>query len=162
MATKKSTLDAAKKRSIARRFNDSLIGRSGHARREKTLDRRTVRRLDRYRRELKNGRKSGEKALTPLDIATRINELLNHGERLSDIRKLIKPRSVEYDEAALVAVLKKMHPIYEFRAEAYRFAGVKNEALVAAGVLETLPAKRGPKPRSGRKPRKKTAKKTRR
>jgi hypothetical protein len=77
----------------------------------------------------------------------RVNDLLEFGDRLSDIKKLAKPRLVDYDEQALVAVLKEMHPIYHLRPEAYRSAGVRNEALVAAGVLETMPARRGPAPR---------------
>ena len=149
MARKKGAPDAAQKRSIARRFNDSLLekaARAGHAR---TLDRRTVRRLERYRDELKKGKKVGDKLLTPLDVAMRVDELLGHGDKLAEIRKLTKPRQVEYDGDRLVSVLTEMHPIYQFRAEAYRFAGVKNEALVAAGVLPTMPARRGRPPRSG-------------
>lgn len=148
MARKKGSSDAAKKRSIARRFNDSLVGRTPRARREKTLDRRTARRLDRYRAELKKGKKNGDKVLTPLDVAVRVHELLNFGDRLADIRKLSKPREIDYDGEALVRVLKEMHPIYQFRPEAYRYAGVTNESLVAAGVLDKMPTRRGPAPRA--------------
>ena len=164
MAGKKSTSNAAMKRSIARRFNDSLIGRSSRAASDKTMDRRTAKRLERYRVELKNGKKSGNKDLTPLDIAMRVDELLKHGDRMTDIRKLCKPRVVDYNEDLLVGVLKQMQPIYQYRPEAYRHAGVTNETLVAAGVLAEMPAKRGPapgsKPAAKRRGRKKgTAKK---
>ncbi len=148
MAGKKSSSEAAMKRSIARRFNDSLIGRSSRSMSDKTLDRRTAKRLDRYRDELKNGRKVGEKDLTALDVAMRVNELLKHGDRLTDIRKLSKPRVVEYNDDTLVGVLKEMQHIYKFRPEAFRFAGVKNESLVASGILSEMPPKRGPAPGS--------------
>ncbi len=45
----------------------------------------------------------------------------------------------------MAALLKEMHPEYGFLPAAYRFAGVHDETLVAAGILETMPAKRGPK-----------------
>lgn len=163
MAGKKSSPNAAMKRSIARRFNDSLIGRSSRAVTNKAMDRRTAKRLERYRVELKNGKKSGNKDMTPLDVATRVNELLKHGDRMTAIRKLCKPRVVEYDDETLVGVLQEMHPIYQFRPEAYRHAGVRNETLVGAGILSEMPAKRGPAPgtkvakKQGRK--KKAAKK---
>ena len=145
---KKDVNEAAMKRSIARRFNDSLIGRSSRSASDRTLDRRTAKKLDRYRQELKNNKKSGSKDLTALDIAIRVNELLKHGDRLTDIKKLSKPRAIEYNEDTLVGVLREMQPIYQFRVEAYRHAGVKKETLVAAGVLGSMPAKRGPAPGS--------------
>jgi hypothetical protein len=147
MAPKKSSSGTAMKRSIARRFNDSLVGRGQAGSVAKTLDQRTAKRLARYRVELKGGRKGNSKDLTPLDVAIRVNELLKHGDRLTDIRKLSKPREVDYDEKLLVGVLKEMHPHYQFRPEAYRYAGVQNEALVASGILKTMPAKRGPTPK---------------
>jgi hypothetical protein len=146
MAPKKSSSEAAMKRSIARRFNDSLIGRSTRANADKGLDRRTAKRLERYREELKDGQKKDGKDLTALDIASRVNELLKFGERLTDIRKLIKPRVIGYDEELVVGVLREMQPVYKYRPEAYRFAGISNETLVAAGVLKELPARRGPQP----------------
>ncbi len=150
MVTKNEFGDASKKRSIARRFNDSLVGRSSRASSNRTLDQRIARRLDRYRGELEKDCKIGDKGLTPLDIATRVNELLKFGDRMSVIRKLTKAREIEYDSDQVVGILKEMHPIYDFRPEAYRFAGVKNEELVAAGVLNVMPVKRGPVP--GMKP----------
>jgi hypothetical protein len=110
----------------------------------KTGDQRTARKLNRYRKELQNG-KAGRKELTPLDVAARVHELLEAGERIADIRKLTKPRTIEYDEDTMAALLRDMHPEYGFRAEAYRFAGVHNETMVAAGILDKMPAKRGPK-----------------
>jgi hypothetical protein len=114
----------------------------------KTGDQRTARKLNRYRKELQNG-KAGRKELTPLDVAARVHELLEAGERIADIRKLTKPRTIEYDEETMAALLRDMHPEYGFRAEAYRFAGVHNETMVAAGILDKMPAKRGPKKKGG-------------
>jgi hypothetical protein len=140
------TASAGKKRSLARRFNDSLTLKAVKTSTAKPLDKRTARRLERYRSELKTGKSPRGQGLTPLDVAMRIDELLTHGAKLADLRKLIKPRAAEFDQSALVDILKEMHPIYRYRADAYRFAGVSNEALLAAGIIEKLPARRGPKP----------------
>jgi len=139
---KKGVVDAGKKRSMARRFNDAL--KPSVAKPEK-LDKRTAKRLARYKTELKAGKK-GDKNLSPLDVATRINELLNHGEKLGDLKKLAKPRKVDIDIDQLVGILKEMHPVYGYRPDAYRFAGVSDAALLAAGIIDKLPARRGPKP----------------
>ncbi len=147
MAQKKSSIEAGKKRSIARRFNSALAGRSTTT---KNSDKRTDRRLDRYRKELAQGTAKG-KALTPLDIAMRVHELIEHGEKLTTLRKVVKPREGSYDRNVMAELLREMHPVYEYRAEAYRFAGVDDETLLAAGIIEKLPKKRGPKPGSRKK-----------
>jgi hypothetical protein len=143
MAKKKPTqsgASAALKRSIARRFNDALAGRTPKS---KPLDQRTARKLARYRKELRAGAKGGDKKLSALEIAKRVHELLEHGERLSDIKKLAKPKPLEYDEEKIVALLSEMQPVYRFRPEAYQFAGVRNETLLAAGVIKEIPRRRG-------------------
>jgi hypothetical protein len=48
----------------------------------------------------------------------------------------------------MAALITEMHSEYGFRPEAYRFAGVTDETLFAAGVLARLPKKRGPRPRA--------------
>jgi hypothetical protein len=138
---------AATKRSIARRFNDVLAQTGKQA--PKTLDQRTAKRLDRYRQELKKGM-AGTKSLSPLDIAQHVDELLAHGDKISELRKFVTPRQVDLDHEHLVGVLKEMHPLYGYRAAAYRFAGVSDEALLAAGIIERVPSKRGPKPKTGK------------
>lgn len=138
---------------MARRFNDAL--KPAVAKPEK-LDKRTAKRLARYKSELKSGRK-GDKNLSPLDVASRINELLAHGEKLGDLKKLTKPRKVDIDVDQLVGILTEMHPVYGYRAEAYRFAGVTDAALLAAGIIDKLPARRGPKPAKKKAPAKKRA-----
>jgi hypothetical protein len=142
----KGATSAGKKRSLARRFNASLTAQAAKTPTAKTLDQRTVRRLDRYRSELKNGKSPRGKGLTPLDIAMRVNELLANGAKLAELKKLIKPRTVEFDHETLVAILVEMHPIYGYRPVAYRFAGVPDDALLAAGIIDKMPARRGPKP----------------
>lgn len=144
----KDTLTATK-RSIARRFNDVLAQTGKQAQSAKQPDQRTEKRLDRYRQEL-NKSKVGTKALSPLDIAMRVDELLAHGDKIADLRKLMTPRQVDLDHDHLVEVLKEMHPLYGYRPAAYRFAGVSDEALVAAGIIEKVPAKRGPKAKQGK------------
>jgi len=142
---KKSTAknaSAATKRSIARRFNDALAGLTPQS---KVTDKRTLRRLERYRTELKKGAKGRNAALTPLDVAMRVDELLKHGDTISSIRKLCSPRAADYDRDTMVALLREMHPVYGYKPAAYRFAGVDDVTMLAAGIIEKLPAKRGPK-----------------
>lgn len=140
--TKSKAGEAARKRSIARRFNDALAIRTPQA---KPLDQRTARRLERYRKELRESSKSQKKSLSALELAKRVDALLRHGDRIKDIKKLTKPREYEYDEKNMVALLQEMHATYDFLPEAYRFAGVQNETLVAAGVLDEMPKRRGPR-----------------
>lgn len=141
----KATAEASKKRSIARRFNDALAGTSSKT--AKSTDQRRARKLNRYRKELRKGAKGNGQALTPLDVALRVNELLEQGEKITDLRKLVKIKTNEYDKETMVELLKEMHPVYQYRADAYRFAGVDNETLLAAGIIKKIPAKRGPKPK---------------
>jgi hypothetical protein len=147
MAATKDATDRTKAgtlRSISRRFNDALSGRTKTA---KDGDQRTARKLNRFRKELQSG-KAGRKELTPLDVAARVHALLEAGDRIADIRQLTKPRTIDYDEETMAGLLRDMHPEYGFRPEAYRFAGVHNETMVAAGILDKMPAKRGPKKKS--------------
>jgi hypothetical protein len=144
----KDTLTATK-RSIARRFNDVLAQTSGRqAQSTKQPDQRTEKRLNRYRDELSSGQIKN-KALSPLDVAMRVDELLAHGDSLGGLRKLMTPRQVELDHSTVVNILKEMHPLYNYRPAAYRFAGVSDEALLDAGIIEKIPAKRGPKAKQG-------------
>ena len=138
------TVDAGTKRSIARRFNDALAGQ-GPTAAAKTTDKRTLRRLERYRTELKKGAKGKNAQLTPLDIAMRVDELLKNGDTISALRKLTSPRGADYDREAMTMILKEMHPVYGYVPAAYRFAGVDDETMLAAGIIDKMPKKRGPK-----------------
>ena len=80
------SVEAGTKRSIARRFNDLLAFRGKDI--PKTEDKRTVRRLARYKQELQNGKTSQNKVLTPLNVAMRIDELLAFGEKMADFLKM--------------------------------------------------------------------------
>lgn len=143
-----ATIDAGKKRSIARRFNDALAGRTNKS---TVTDKRTVRRLDRYRKELKKGAKAGNTPLTPLDVAMRVDELIEHGDTVASLRKLVRPRAGEYDRDVMAELLREMHPVYKYRPAAYRFAGVDDHTLLASGIIDSLPKKRGPKKGSTKK-----------
>ena len=150
-ADNRSSVDAGKKRSMARRFNDALKPKVASGTGEKALDKRTGKRLDRYRAELKSGKTSKGRNLSPLDVAMRVDELISYGEKVGSLKKLFKPRAIETDHETLVGILNEMHPVYGYRAEAYRFAGVSNEALLEAGIIDKLPARRGPKPAAKKK-----------
>ena len=141
----KSAVSAANKRSIARRFNDALSARMPKA---KSFDQRTARKLRRFRKELAAGR-TAKKQLTPIEVALRVSSLLDYGDKLSDIKKLSKWKPIEnYDEEAMVGLLKEMHSAYAFTPEAYRFVGVRYETMLIAGVISKVPARRGRKKKS--------------
>ena len=153
MAVKKNSKEAQSagiKRSIARRFNDVL---SGHAPSAGKRDFRVERRLRRFRDELNKGETKTGMKLTALEIALRVHELLEAGDSVTSIRQLFTPKAITYDRETMVELLKEMHPVYQYRPEAYRFAGVDNETLLAAGIIDKIPAKRGPKPGTKRKNR---------
>ncbi len=136
---------AVKKRSIARRFNDTLTPLKEQA---TVIDQRTARRLDRYKEELRAGRTAGGQPLKAIEVAMRVNELLAHGERLTDIKRLAKTSHFgEYNEEEMIELLREMHTVYNFRPDAYRFVGITNATLKAAGVIDVIPAKRGRKPK---------------
>ncbi len=137
-----TTITASKKRSIARRFNDVLAGGAIDS---KATDGRKLRRLERYRAELKRGKTKLNVALTPLDVAMRVDELLAHGDSVTALRRLRKPMESSYDRDTMVVLLQEMHPVYDYRPTAYRFAGIDDETLLAAGIIDRIPPKRGPK-----------------
>jgi hypothetical protein len=141
----KASAEASLKRSIARRFNDALAATTSKI--PKVSDQRRARKLNRFRDELQKGAKANGQPLTPLDIAARVNELLEQGVKLTELRKIVKVKFTGYDQETMVSLLKEMHPVYNYRPEAYRFAGVDNETLLASGIIDKIPAKRGPKPK---------------
>ncbi len=123
--------EAIAKRRAARAFND-LLDPSGSGR----LDGRTEKRRRRLLSELEAGRRRGSnRELKPVEILARVDELLGMGETPAALRKVLKPRQLPAEAGALVGVLKQLHQAYGFRAEAYRFLGLDDAVLRAAGVL---------------------------
>ena len=136
--------EAIEKRRVARLFNDILGGRGAGARKH---DGRTEKRRQRLLRELESGKVRGTHELKPLDVLVRVNELLELGEPLGSIRKATKVRKNTVPPEEIVEVVGRLHKAYGFRPECYRFVGVGDDVLRAAGVVSVDPRKR---PRKGR------------
>jgi hypothetical protein len=120
------------KRRAARLFNKAILGdaRAGAA------DGRTERRRRRLLEELAKGAaRGGKRDLKPIDVLSRVQELLALGEPLASIRKACpKPRPVEATPEVIEGV-RRIHEAYAFPADAYAFVGLDADALRAAGVL---------------------------
>jgi hypothetical protein len=124
--------EAIEKRRVARLFNDILGGRGNGAHKH---DGRTEKRRQRLMRELEAGKVRGSREMKPLDVLTRVHELLELGEPLSAIRKIAKVRKNAVPAEGIVEVISRLHKAYGFRPECYRFVGVGDEVLRTAGVV---------------------------
>lgn len=115
-------------------FNDVLGGRGSAAHKR---DGRTEKRRQRLLKELESGHGRGTRELKPLDVLQHVQELIELGEPLSSIRKVAKVRKVAVFSDTLVELVARFQEAYSFRPEAYRFVGIGEEILRAAGVLPT-------------------------
>jgi hypothetical protein len=123
--------EAIEKRRVARLFNDILGGRGSGVHKH---DGRTEKRRQRLMRELEAGKVRGAREMKPLDVLSRVHELLELGEPLSAIRKIAKVRKTAVPAEGIVDVISR-HKAYGFRPECYRFVGVSDEVLRTAGVV---------------------------
>ncbi len=123
--------EAIEKRRAARMFNDVLGGRAATGRR----DGRTEKRRQRLLHELETGLARGARELKPLDVLSRVQELLELGEPVSSIRKVAKVRKLAIAPELVTDVVGRLHKAYNFRPEAYRFVGIGDDVLRAAGVV---------------------------
>ena len=124
--------EAIEKRRAARIFNDVLGGRGVSGQK---LDGRTEKRRQRLLAELEAGTTRGKRELKPLDVLQHVQELLELGEPLSSIRKVAKVRKSALPDESVVEVVERLHQAYQFRPEAYRFVGIGDDVLRAAGIL---------------------------
>jgi hypothetical protein len=106
-------------------------------------------RRQRLLKELEAGTARGSRELKPLDVLQRVQELIDMGEPLSNIRKVAKPRKTTVPDDAIVEVVEKLHKAYAFRPEVYRFVGIGEDVLRTAGVLTEDAARRGRARRKG-------------
>ncbi len=129
---KRGSPEAVEKRRVARLFNDVLGGASASPRR----DGRTEKRRQRLVKELEEGMARGKRELKPIDVLLRVQELLELGEPLSHLRKVVKVRTLppETSGEGLVDVVARLHEAYGFRPEAYRFVGIADDVLAKAGI----------------------------
>jgi len=115
-------------------FNDVL---GGHGPASGKLDGRTEKRRQRLLRELEENKAHGEKELKPLDVLTRVQELLELGEPLANIKKARKVPKSSATNASTVELIQRLHKAYGFKPECYRFVGIADEVLGDAGVIQT-------------------------
>ena len=121
--------EAIEKRRVARLFNDILGGRGAEH------DGRTEKRRQRLIRELEAGKVRGGREMKPLDVLSRVHELLELGEPMGAIRKIARVRKNTVPAESIVELVSRLHKVYGFRPECYRFVGVGDEVLRSAGVL---------------------------
>jgi len=137
---RRASPEAVEKRRAARAFNEALLG--GGAR---PGDGRTERRRKRLLEELGSGTARGSKReLKPIEVLTRVQELLALGEPLAAIRKACpKPRPVEVTPE-VVEGIRAIHRAYAFPVAIYGFVGLGAEALREAGLVPGPRAARAP------------------
>lgn len=137
--------EAIEKRRAARYFNDILGGGGARSR----LDGRTEKRRQRLLTELEAGAGRGGRELKPLDVLQHASELLELGETVSSLRKIAKVKKIHGAGVDVVTAVERLHAAYAFRPEVYRFVGIDDETLRAAGVLPGAPSDKSKKrPRS--------------
>ncbi len=122
--------EAVEKRRAARLFNQALLGKDAGA-----PDGRTERRRRRLLYELANGAaRGGKKGLKPIDVLSRVQELLALGEPLASIRRACAPPRPVEPTPEVIEGIRRIHRAYDFPAEAYAFVGLDAETLRQAGV----------------------------
>ncbi len=132
------------KRRAARLFNRVVLGDQGEG-----PDGRTERRRRRLLEELGRGAaRGGKRGLKPIDVLSRVAELISLGEPISSIRKVCPPPRPVPATPSVVDVLRRIHEAYAFPAEVYAFVGLDAETLRRAGI----PADPGPGLHSTRPP----------
>jgi hypothetical protein len=130
--------EAIEKPRAARFFNDVLGGRGAAG---QQLDGRTQKRRQRLLRELETGKARGTRDLKPLDVLLRVQELLELGEGVSALRKVIKVKKIGLGEDVPLAI-SRLHKAYNFRPEVYRFVGIGEDVLKDVGVVASDRKKR--------------------
>jgi hypothetical protein len=151
-ANRRGSPDVVEKRRAARHFNELLLGSSGRAARDGRTEKRRARLLE----ELGRGTTRTGRALKPIDVLSRIGDLLGLGEPLASIKKACPPPRAVAPTAEMLEGLKRLHRAYGFPIEAYRFVGFDEAALRRAGI-----SARGPGPVSRRAARAPGASETR-
>jgi hypothetical protein len=125
--------EAVAKRRAGRSFNDVLT----HAGSTTLGDGRTEKRRQRLVKELNDGKTRTGRALKPLDVLLRVQELLALGETATSLRKAMKVKKrARVGGPEVVVAVRELHRAYAFPTEAYGFVGIGSDTLHEAGVLE--------------------------
>ena len=117
------------KRRAARLFNDVVLGRKPTA-----SDGRVERRRRRMLEELTAGATRSGRALTPIDVLTRVQALLDLGETIASIRRAVPPPEPFAPTPELVDGLRRLQEAYGFLPEVYAFIGLRGATLRKAGI----------------------------
>ncbi len=75
----------------------------------------------------------------------RVQELLELGEGVSALRKVVKVKKVGFGDDVPLAI-SRLHKAYNFRPEVYRFVGIGDELLKEVGVVAAGDKKKRSKP----------------
>ena len=132
--------EVVEKRRAARLFNDMVLGRKPSA-----SDGRIERRRRRLLEELSAGTTRAGRALTPIDVLTRVQALLDLGEPLSAIRRAVPVPEPVTVTPELVDRLRRLQLAYGFMPEVYGFIGLGGTTLRKAGIkaADKGPGRRG-------------------
>jgi hypothetical protein len=129
--TRRASPEAVQKRRAARAFNKAVLGEARGG-----PDGRTERRRRRLLEELAAGAaRGGKRELKPIDVLSRVQELLALGEPLASIRRACPKRRALEATPEILEGVRRIHEAYAFPVEAYAFVGLDAEALTEAGVL---------------------------
>lgn len=138
-STRRGAPEVVAKRRAARLFNDVLLGR-----RPAANDGRTERKRRRLLDELASGTSRSGRALTPIDVLTRVQELLELGAALAEIRRACPPPAAPQVTPELVERLRLLQEAYGFMPEVYAFIGLRGATLRKAGIAQSrTPGRRG-------------------
>ncbi|MBI5517478.1 MAG: hypothetical protein HY909_27155 [Deltaproteobacteria bacterium] len=136
--------EAVLKRRTARRLN-TLLGTDAP---RGALDGRTERRRARLLRELRDGTREPDGGLKPVEILQHVHDLLELGETVASLEKVVTVHPRTLDPATARTVLRELQQAYRFRVEAFRFLGLPEAQLTEAELGEVRPPRRGRPPKA--------------
>jgi hypothetical protein len=122
--------EAIAKRVAARNLNDVLTGKKAGG---PVLDGRTEKRRQRLLKELAEGVEK------PVDVLLKVQELLDLGESVAALRKVVPVRRLRVAPAGAAEALERMAAAYAISPAAYRFLGLPESVLKEAGLVEGRP-----------------------
>jgi hypothetical protein len=118
--------EAIAKRVAARNLNDVLTGKKAGG---PVLDGRTEKRRQRLLKELAEGE------LKPVDMLLKVQELLDLGETVVALRKVVPVRRARVAPPGAAEALERMAAAYTLTPAAYRFLGLPEAVLEEAGIV---------------------------
>ncbi len=131
--------EAIRKRIAARKLNDLLSGSAA----KNTLDGRTQLKRKRLLAELERNTNNRGKALKPVEVLQHASDLLELGETMTTLRKLVRAAPpIVADRDAVISMLREVHEAYGFHRDVYELLGLSADILEAADLRASV-ARRG-------------------